>query len=346
NAPATPNNRANALKSGSREPKRGIKKLCILFRRITNFNRGKKSDKYSETEHPTRIKKKRKNIQKKSAKLYFKGIFRDVLISSVIVLSILSGLYLYSGVWPPMVVIESSSMMHDKDSQIGIIDTGDLTLVKKINDRKDIVTYIEATCKTSSKYGYKAYGDFGDVIIYKKNGLYETPVIHRAIVWIEFNTTASCITNNDFRADIPDLKIFNVKQYTIKNQGYRKEDLIISFQIIFSSMKSSGEYHGGFLTKGDHNLQKVDQESLRVGGAFVKPVKTEWVVGKSEGELPWFGLFKLWVTGHNVDTFPDSSVRNLIITIFLLIFIPIIVDFGISYWRKRNKMRIKLRKKP
>jgi len=42
----------------------------------------------------------------------------------LIVGGLLLVLYLFSGVWPPMVVIESSSMMHGEDSQVGVIDTG------------------------------------------------------------------------------------------------------------------------------------------------------------------------------------------------------------------------------
>lgn len=284
-----------------------------------------------------------KTIEKKSKsryKEYFYGLVRDIIVSAIIVFSVLGILFMYSGVWPPMVVIESSSMMHGNDSQIGVIDTGDLTLVKKINNRHDIVTYVEATCRTSPKYGVMTYGDFGHVIVYKKNGLSDTPVIHRAIAWVEYNRTASCMTTHDIRGDIPDINVYNVKFYTIKNQGYRKEDLTISFNVIFSQKQDSG-----FLTKGDHNIQKVDQESLRVNGALVAPVKLEWIVGRAEGELPWFGLFKLWVTGHRSETFPETSVRGLIITIVILVVIPISIDFIISILKKRKTKRKDLRAK-
>jgi len=60
-----------------------------------------------------------------------------------------------------------------------------------VDDRSDIVTYVEATCRTDPNYGLKEYGDFGNVIVYRKNGKAETPVIHRAIAWIEYNASAS-----------------------------------------------------------------------------------------------------------------------------------------------------------
>ena len=79
----------------------------------------------------------------------------------------------YTGNWPPMVVIESGSMEHDDNplypepgfTHIGVIDTGDLVLVKSA-ERSDIVTYL-----AGKQQGYERYGDYGDVIIYYKNGL-------------------------------------------------------------------------------------------------------------------------------------------------------------------------------
>ena len=67
----------------------------------------------------------------------------------------------YTQNWPPMVVVESESMMHAEDSEVGVIDTGDLVLVKKTSGRGDITTYIEG-----KKRDYKTYGEYGDVIIY------------------------------------------------------------------------------------------------------------------------------------------------------------------------------------
>ena len=48
--------------------------------------------------------------------------------------------------------------MHSSDSRIGIIDTGDMLLVKD-PDSKDITTYVEG-----SKSGYRSFGEYGDDI--------------------------------------------------------------------------------------------------------------------------------------------------------------------------------------
>jgi signal peptidase len=251
-----------------------------------------------------------------------------------------------------MVVIESSSMQHGSDSQLGVIDTGDLTLVKKVQDQSEIVTYVEATCKTSPHYGFKEYGDFGSVIVYRKNGRAETPVIHRAIAWIEYNVSASDPLRRYFRGDIPDIGVYNVSEYYVNVTSYRPENylkqevLVIQISAIFAATTTSSLPHSGFVTKGDHNIPYVDQWVLYLqGGVRVEPVKMEWVVGKAQGELPWFGLFKLWITGHDSKTFPPASVNGLIATVVMLIIIPILLDYLVVRWKKKRKSRREARGK-
>jgi signal peptidase len=275
------------------------------------------------------------------------GVVRDVVISAGIVVLILVSLYAYTTVWPPMVVIESNSMMHSNDSQIGVIDTGDLTLVKSIKERHDVVTYVEATCATNPHHGFKTYGDFGNVIIYRKNGLAEIPVIHRAIAWIEYDARAS---NPPYRyaGNVPDLGIFNVTEFTLTKVGYQQQTIRINLDSIFrsSAASTSRAPHSGFVTHGDHNPPQVDQESLRVQqGSMVEPVKVSWVVGRAEGELPWFGLFKLWISGHNPSVFPESSKNGLVITVFLLIAVPVSADLAVSIYKKRKDKRAAVPKK-
>jgi signal peptidase len=72
------------------------------------------------------------------------------------------------------------------------------------------------------------------------------------------------------------------------------------------------------------------------GGVPVEPVKMEWIVGKAQGELPWFGLFKLWITGHDSRLFPGSSVRNLVMTVIILVIVPIVLDHVIARYKKKR----------
>ena len=40
------------------------------------------------------------------------GPLRDAVVLVVVFVVLLGGLYLYTGTWPPAVIVESSSMMH------------------------------------------------------------------------------------------------------------------------------------------------------------------------------------------------------------------------------------------
>ena len=63
-------------------------------------------------------------------------------IGSVLLVFLLT--FAYSGNWPPMVVIESGSMEHTDNplydepgfTHVGTIDTGDLVVVKKLENQK------------------------------------------------------------------------------------------------------------------------------------------------------------------------------------------------------------------
>jgi signal peptidase len=307
-------------------------------------------EEHESEEEPEKNREGKK--KKESPKQVAMGILRDVAISGAIVGGILLALYLFSGVWPPMVVIESSSMMHGDDSQLGVIDTGDLTLVQKVSERGDIVTYVEATCRTDPHYGLREYGDYGNVIVYRKNGRAETPVIHRAIAWVEYNASASDPSRRLFRGDLPDIGVYNVSEYYVNVTSYRPENylkqerLYIQISAIFAATTTSTTPHSGFFTKGDHNIPYVDQWVLYLqGGVRVEPVKLEWIVGKAQGELPWFGLFKLWITGHDSRAFPKSSVQDLVITVIILVVVPILIDYLVARMKKKEQTRKDARNK-
>jgi len=76
--------------------------------------------------------------------------------------------------------------------------------------------------------------------------------------------------------------------------------------------------------------------SIFKAGCGSSRFKLEWIVGKAQGELPWFGLFKLWITGHDSRAFPPSSVQNLIVTVIILVVVPIAMDLLSHDGRKRR----------
>ena len=103
---------------------------------------------------------------------FWVSLARDILFAFAAVAIIALALYLYAGVWPPLVSVQGTSMypnMHD----------GDLILIQGI-DRSKIVTY-----DAGKQDGYMTFGGYGDVIVYQPWGQKNmTPVIHRALYYV------------------------------------------------------------------------------------------------------------------------------------------------------------------
>ena len=114
------------------------------------------------------------------------SLARDLLWVIAVVGGIALALWLICGTWPAVVTIESGSM-------IPHMNIGDLVVVVQKDRFGDLQTWDDG--KVS---GYKKYGDYGDVIIYRPNGYTDMwasigllplsgqhPIIHRAITWTE-----------------------------------------------------------------------------------------------------------------------------------------------------------------
>jgi len=256
--------------------------------------------------------------------------FRDAGVAAMLVALILLAMFAFTGKWPPLVVVESDSMMHSEEnvSHLGVIDTGDLVLVKKVDSTEDIETYVDGYVS-----GHKTYGDYGDVIVYKVKGQeWRTPIIHRALVYLEANPDGESykvdalrdISSDKWSAtSTTDTWDRLTSTLTIRDVGYNGIYVVINIDGLSTPLES------GYITKGDHNSQ-TDQ----FGGS--SPVQLESVVGKARGEIPWFGLLKLWSTDTLGSTEPDNSVRNLWISIAVIIIAPVLIDFAATYKEKRD----------
>jgi len=224
-----------------------------------------------------------------------------------------------------MVVVESGSMMHEEEGSLGAIDPGDLVLVMN-PDRVDIVTFVEATEAGNDAFGYQSHGMEGDVIIYKKNGGSDTPVIHRVLL--------KAVANSSGGWDVPGTTLRNVDS--------------ITWTLDYQCPYHGGTYdleiddwipsHEGYLTTGDNedsNGCKIDQ-LVAVGGDPrnglkdengnpVLAVMDEWVVGVASTEIPWLGAAKLAFSGtsHQVT---DTTWRNLVMVIATIISVPYLVE--------------------
>ena len=56
-------------------------------------------------------------------------LVREGSLALGLVVLLLGSMWISTGSFPPMVVVESGSMMHDEDGSVGAIDPGDLILV-------------------------------------------------------------------------------------------------------------------------------------------------------------------------------------------------------------------------
>ncbi len=286
-------------------------------------------------------------------------VLRDVGIALLVVFLVFVALWAYSGVWPPIVVVESSSMQHDDfSSSVGVIDTGDLVIVQTTNSYKEVEAYVQGKCS-----GHSTYGDSGDVIIYNQMGGGDKPIIHRALIWLEFNTT----TNNSF--DVPSLEcdywvngvnwegengngsgrpripVYEPRNmnYTLTlrlDSAYRSFNVTLNLQNLLGDIKKDDDWNdGGFIAMGDNN----DHPDNNL-------IKHDWIIGKARGELPWFGLIKLSVSGDipwgkvcsvasERGCAADISWTSLIVSLVVLIAVPIALDVGLGFYQrhKQNK---------
>ena len=185
------------------------------------------------------------------------SLARDLAISVGVVVLIGAILFAVSGVWPPLVAVESGSMepnMHRGDL-IFLVDedrfTGD-------DDVGGVVPMADAD-------GHEKFDKPGDVIIFQPNGLEtETPVIHRAHLWVE--------EGDDWveEADPAYLEVDSCEE-----------------------VPTCPARHDGFITKGDGN-PGYDQAE---GGADTDVVKEDWITGKAMLRIPWLGYIRLTVDG-------------------------------------------------
>ena len=98
---------------------------------------------------------------------------KSLVEALVIVALIVSVAYAATGSWHIGFAVESGSM--EPNMQVG-----DLILVQAPH-RTEIITY-----EDGEQLNYTSFNRFGNVIIYRPNGLTTaTPIIHRAMYWVE-----------------------------------------------------------------------------------------------------------------------------------------------------------------
>lgn len=183
---------------------------------------------------------------------------RELAISAGAVLLIGLLLFALSGVWPPMVAVESGSMEPH-------MQKGDLVFVAAA-DRYASDAAFEDTGVVPSERGaevaYQKFGDYGDVIIFKPNGGDDTPIIHRAHFWVTEG----------------------------ENWYDRADPAYIGGATSCEELRNCPSPHDGFITRGDDNsgYDQVQGQS--------DPVKEEWVIATARVRVPWLGWIRLYVS--------------------------------------------------
>jgi len=208
-------------------------------------------------------------------------LWKDLLYAVLIVGGVLGTLTLYTHVWPPMVVVESGSMMHaDADvpyGRFGTIDPGDMVLVKKLDGPRDAETYAEG--------GRDRFGKSGDVLVYyPQNNRGRVPIIHRAMTWVDVQGTG---VDRSYRL------MWEGTEQVFDERGIFLPELGFDSTRGYSREEGYKPSASGYLTRGDNPVtNRVADQAMGLASV----VEPEWVQGKARGELPWFGLIKLAVS--------------------------------------------------
>ena len=257
----------------------------------------------------------------------------EPLLALAIIILLLVSLYAYTSNWPPVYVVESGSMQHGPADKVGLINAGDLVLVKKV-DPSSVIPYV-----VGEETGYSTYGEYGDVLLYHPNGNSQvTPVIHRAIlylVWNPGNDTYSapslaplpCGAGPGFRYSISG-----------RPSGCGTTGLLTSITLTLYDVGWEGAsvtiplgdlgHYSGFITMGDNNTipgsppQGEPDQTAGISGL----VAGAWIVGVARGMVPWVGSLKLLVDG-NAGRVPSQSWEFLALTIVAIV----LAGFGLHY---------------
>ena len=190
-------------------------------------------------------------------------VIREVAVSVAIVAFIGIVLFSLSGVWPPMVAIESGSMEpHMSRYDLVFVTDTDRFEHDAAVEETGIVPYDVAV-----EHEYVKFGDYGDVIVFMPNGEDDrVPIIHRAYLWVEGG----------------------------ENWYDRADPARMGGADSCEELRNCPAPHDGFITIGDANgiYDQVQSQS--------EPVKPEWVVATANVRVPYLGWIRLTLAERGI----------------------------------------------
>ena len=280
-------------------------------------------------------------------------LVRELVLAAGMITLLVLAMWAHTGSMPPLVVVESNSMQHDSDGEIGTIDAGDLILVHSPDDNR-IITFAEATDPESDYYGYESLGMEGDVIIYERNGESDsTPIIHRALFEISIGESVPADNQDDCEGgvfwnglcitswSVPGSDQVNVKEINLLFDGvntgkYACGGVAAQHGSDWFSVENYSPMNPGYITLGDNNDCNDDQGVFEfaqglssIHSGMIRPVQEDWVIGISGAEIPWLGTVKLMVSGGDspgVSQVPGLSFVFLIAFVGIVLAAPAVIE--------------------
>lgn len=182
---------------------------------------------------------------------------RDIGAALLLSMMLTTALVLVTGVWPPFAAVSSGSM----DPHI---QQGDVIVIMEEGrfppgaaGADGIVTY-----RQGKDVGYRSFGDYGSVIVFRSGPSDSQSTVHRAMFHVEKD----------------------------ENWYDRANKVFLDDATSCESLRNCPAPNAGFITKGDAN--PFYDQSLGMS----PPIRKQWVKGTARWEVPFVGWLKL-VTG-------------------------------------------------
>jgi len=287
------------------------------------------------------------------------SLARDLIWVVAVVGCIAIALFLICGTWPAVVTIESESMVPN-------MNVGDLVVVVQKDRFGDLQTWDDG--KVS---GYKKFGDYGDVIIYRPNGLTDMwasigllplskaqhPIIHRAITWTNAGQTVPSYLNI-YRGKVTPTGYLPLKVIGDTQNGYQILSTVVGAPPAANFTPGTKDLimktpQGNYVLPADAVIPNSgyvrDTGTLATHGGYI--TKGDNNILSDQGYLPIPGtgtvepVAKEWVIGKALFTVPYVGLLPLHIREVIIVVIIIMVLHELYIRRKVEETPAKPQKK-